>query len=54
MGIPPGIPAPCPPEADTMRSKFVMLRLALLLILTALLIAGTAVAAFAQRTSWVV
>jgi hypothetical protein len=37
-----------------MRPKLVMLRLALLLLVTALLISGTAVAALAQRSSWAV
>ncbi len=38
-----------------MRARLVFLRVLVLLVLTALLIAGTAVAAFAaQRSSWVV
>jgi hypothetical protein len=37
-----------------MRSKLIALRVALLLLLTAGLIAATAVAALAQRSSWVV
>jgi hypothetical protein len=37
-----------------MRSRLIALRLALLLLLTAGLIAATAMAAFAQRGSWVV
>jgi hypothetical protein len=37
-----------------MRSKLLLLRLAVVLLLSALLVAGTAVAALAQRSSWVV
>ena len=37
-----------------MRARLVFLRVLLLLVLTVLLIAGTAVAALAQRGSWVV
>jgi hypothetical protein len=37
-----------------MRSKLVLLRLALLLLVTALLIAGTAGSALALRSTWVV
>ena len=37
-----------------MRSKFIALRVAVLLLLTMGIVAATAVAALAQRSSWVV